>query len=66
MQNYGGNTQAVWDAFIVDLENLPSEFKVLGINDYFFVDGYERMLKAKKKEGRLKNIDLILPVGNCG
>ncbi len=37
------------------------EFKVIGINDYIFVDGYERVLNAKKS-GRLSNIDLILPV----
>ncbi|MEX3556606.1 MAG: hypothetical protein VB131_08800 [Burkholderia gladioli] len=27
-----------------------------------FVDGYERVLRAKREQGRLKNIDLILPV----
>lgn len=61
VQNYGGNTDIAWAAFIADLEKLPPEFKVLGINDYIFVDGYERVLKAKQ-QGRLKNIDLILPV----
>jgi hypothetical protein len=27
-QNYGGDTEAVWEKFISDLENLPSEFRV--------------------------------------
>jgi ABC-type lipoprotein export system ATPase subunit len=61
VQNYGGNTDEAWESFIADLEKLPHDFKVIGINDYIFVDGYERVLKAKK-EGRLNNIDLILPV----
>ena len=61
VQGYGANTDAVWDRFLSDLENLPPEFKVIGINDYIFVDGYERVRKAKRA-GRLQNIDLILPV----
>lgn len=61
VQNYGGNTDDAWESFIADLEKLPPDFKVIGINDYIFVDGYERVLKAKK-DGRLTNIDLILPV----
>lgn len=61
IQHYGGDTQDVWDRFINDLENLSPEYKVLGINDYLFIDGYERILKYKE-EGRLKNIDLLLPV----
>ena len=61
VQNYGNNNDEVWENFISDLEQLPSEFKVVGINDYIFVDGYERVLKVKE-EGRLRNIDLILPV----
>lgn len=62
VQNYGGNSEAVWEAFFADLEKLPPEFKVIGINDYIFIDGYERTRKAKREKGRLKNIDLILPV----
>jgi hypothetical protein len=50
-----------WPAFLDDLEHLPPEFKVLGINDYLFLDGYRRILDERKKN-RLANIDLILPV----
>lgn len=50
-----------WEAFLTDLENLPPEFKVIGINDYLFIDGYKRVLEERAK-GRLANIDLILPV----
>lgn len=62
VNNYPGEADAAWEAFLVDLEALPPDFKVLGINDYVFVDGYERVLNAKRQEGRLQNIDLILPV----
>lgn len=58
---YGGNSEDVWESFIQDLEKLPKEFKVIGINDYIFLDGYEKVLKYKLN-GRLSNIDLILPV----
>lgn len=51
----------VWEKYIESLEALPKEIKVLGINDYIFIDGYRKVLEYRKK-GRLKNIDLILPV----
>jgi len=61
IQGYGGDNEEVWEKFISDLESLPKEFKVIGINDYLFLDGYEKVLEYKRN-GRLKNIDLILPV----
>jgi hypothetical protein len=61
IQHYPGGKAGAWDAFLSDLEELPPEFKVIGINDYIFVDGYERILK-EKESGRLENIDLFLPV----
>ena len=60
--NSYGNTNDAWEKFITDLENLPEEFKVLGINDYLFLDGYKKVLEYKKEKERLKNIELILPV----
>ena len=59
--HYGGDNEEIWEKFICDLERLPPEFKVIGINDYIFLDGYKKVLKAKQS-GRLLNIDLILPV----
>lgn len=50
-----------WEQFIVDLESLPEEFKVIGINDYLFIDGYRKILDYRA-QGRLKNINTILPV----
>lgn len=61
VQKYGGDTEEVWEKFISDLENLPQEFKIIGINDYLFIDGYKKVIEYKKN-GRLPNIDLILPV----
>jgi len=59
---YSGSTQEEqWEKFLTDIENLPEEFKVLGINDYIFLDGYKRILE-EKRNGRLTNIELILPV----
>lgn len=62
VHNYPGTDDEAWEAFLLDLEALSPEFKVIGINDYIFVDGYERVRKAKLEQGRLKNIDLVLPV----
>ena len=42
-----GNADDVWETYILDLENLSPNFKVIGINDYFFIDGYERLLKEQ-------------------
>ena len=62
VNNYKSNgTDDIWESYIKDLESLPSEIKVLGINDYLFLDGYKKVLEYKNN-GRLKNIDLLLPV----
>jgi ABC-type lipoprotein export system ATPase subunit len=61
-QHYGdGQQQEVWDRYFSALETLPSEIKAIGINDYFMLDGYRRVIQAKEA-GRLRNISLILPV----
>ena len=57
---YGGGADT-WDKFIEALSKLPPEFKVIGINDYIFLDGYKKVLAAKTA-GKLPNIDLVLPV----
>jgi len=60
---YGGDTPEIWNKFIDELERLAikKELKVIGINDYLFLDGYKKVLEYKKN-GRLANIELILPV----
>ena len=57
--NYTGD--ATWERFVRELEVLPTEFKVIGVNDYIFLEGF-RKLKAEKDKGRLGNIELLLPV----
>lgn len=60
--NYKCNPEEnIWDKYIDALEHLPSDIKVLGINDYLFIDGYRKVLEYKN-QGRLPNIELILPV----
>lgn len=61
VQHYGEGGGDPWANFLDDLEALPPEFRVIGINDYLFLDGYKRVLE-EKAAGRLKNLDLILPV----
>ena len=56
--NFGGD----WERFISELEALPAEFAVIGINDYLFLDGYKRLKEEKEKNGRLKNIQTLFPV----
>lgn len=56
-----GDDCDVWEQYIRDLESLPKEVKVLGINDYLFIDGYKKVL-GYKAQGRLQNIELVLPV----
>ncbi|MDB4925535.1 TrlF family AAA-like ATPase [Mucilaginibacter sp.] len=62
VQHFSGQDEDTkWETFITDLEALPAEFKVLGINDYLFIDGYKKVLEYRRA-GRLKNIDTIFPV----
>jgi ABC-type cobalamin/Fe3+-siderophores transport system ATPase subunit len=62
IQQYKGQSdEQKWEEFISDLEKLPSEFSVIGINDYLFIDGYEKILEYKQ-QGRISNISTILPV----
>lgn len=61
VQGYGGDTDDAWSKFLDDLESLPAEISVIGINDYWFLDGYKRVLEARKN-GRVQNLDAIFPV----
>ena len=62
IEHHFGSDEDAWENYIKDLENLPEEVKVLGINDYLFIDGYERLLREKSENNRLGNIELLLPV----
>lgn len=54
-----GNGEPDWEAYITTLEALK-EVRVVGMTDYFSIEGYKKVLEFKGK-GRLANIDLILP-----
>ena len=56
--HYGGD----WDRFIKELEDLPSDFAVIGVNDYMFLDGYKRLKNEVNTNGKLKNIKALFPV----
>jgi len=59
-QNYGG--PPAWPQFIEALEQLPTDVKVIGITDYYFLDGYERVITERLKNNRLKNLEKIFPI----
>ncbi len=62
IQHFSGtDIEDKWEKFITDLESLPEEFQVIGINDYLFIEGYKKVLEYRAA-GRLKNIKTILPV----
>jgi len=52
------NGKPDWEPFLQKLESL--DMAVLGITDYFTIEGYKE-LKKFKKQGRLQNIYTILP-----
>lgn len=64
INQYADNNQKtddkdVWDKYVDELEKLPNDVKVIGINDYYFLDGYEKLIKEYKWNGRLTNIEKI-------
>src|SRR4051812_40815119 len=56
-----GGQPETWERYISELAALPSDIKAVGINDYFSIEGYRRVLDARDR-GLLQNIELILPV----
>ncbi|HUY07898.1 MAG TPA: hypothetical protein VMW80_00385 [Candidatus Dormibacteraeota bacterium] len=58
--HYGPESTS-WDRFLSELSSLPSDFKVLGINDYLWVDGYA-VVKEAWEAGRLPNLEAVFPV----
>lgn len=58
VQNFGGDTEESWNAFIQKIVSLPPEIKVIGVTDYLFCDGYEHLLTRRNE---IPNIELIMP-----
>jgi len=72
-QDYGGDSEEVWENFITSLEQLPHDVKVIGITDYYFIDGYEKIMEYKeaikilekhKKEFEEQNIFFGMDLGS--
>jgi len=59
VQDYGGDK--AWPEFEKRIRNLPEDVKVIGINDYYFLDGYERVIR-QKLSGDYENIEKIFPI----
>lgn len=58
-QQFGKDNDEIWKKYIADLENLPDEFAVLGINDYLFIDGYEKLKHEQLNNNKLSKIKLL-------
>jgi len=54
----GTDPEEKWEKYLKQLE--ASDLKVVGLTNYFCIDGYEKILEFQK-QGRLQNIKLILP-----
>lgn len=50
-----------WDRYLTELAELPADIRVLGINDYWFLTGYERV-RSEFQSGNLPNLDEVFPV----
>lgn len=55
----GSTNDEKWENYLTCLEQLK-DISVVGITDYFCVDGYRKAFRFKQ-EGRLQNINLLLP-----
>jgi ABC-type lipoprotein export system ATPase subunit len=60
-QNYGGDTETVWNQFIQDLEALDPDCKVLGINDYYTIEGYKKLAELQRTKNILQG-RVLFPV----
>ena len=55
-EKFGGD---LWEKYVEELEKIK-DISVIGVTDYFSIEGYKKLVKYKQ-EGKLKNIDLLLP-----
>jgi hypothetical protein len=63
IHHYGGADP--WPQFLDELEHLPSEFKVIGVNDYIFLGGYKRIL-AERARDAFKTSNYFCLLLSCG
>jgi energy-coupling factor transporter ATP-binding protein EcfA2 len=58
-QRFGKNDEETWEKYIKDLENLPEDFAVIGVNDYLFLGGYAKLKSEQASNSRLSNLKLL-------
>jgi exonuclease SbcC len=58
-QRFGNNDAVTWEKYIKDLEALPEDFAVIGINDYLFLDGYAKLKSEQADNSRLSKLKLM-------
>jgi len=56
---FGVDNEETWEKYISDLEKLPLEYAVIGINDYLFLDGYERLVNEQKNNNKIERLTLF-------
>lgn len=57
-QNYGGDSEVNWQKFIKQIENLTTPYSVIGVNDYFTIEGYKKLIQYQNS-GKLQGITLF-------
>lgn len=57
---FGGN-DADFEAYLEKIEAASPTIRAIGITDYYLLDTYERVSKAKNEDGRLSGVDLVFP-----
>ncbi len=51
---------AIWDRYLDELEALD-DISCVAITDYFSIEGYKRIRREIEENGRLDNLDLVIP-----
>ncbi len=50
-----------WEQYLSKVEAATPTIRALGVTDYYLLDTYERVRKAKEDDDRLPNVDLVFP-----
>lgn len=56
-----GKGEADFDNYLKKIELSVPVIRAVGITDYYLLDTYERVRRAKTDDGRLANVDLVFP-----
>ncbi|PZR94736.1 MAG: hypothetical protein DI537_06755 [Stutzerimonas stutzeri] len=50
-----------FDQYLAKIEAATPAIRALGVTDYYLLDTYERVREAKRRDGRLADVDLVFP-----